>query len=50
MLPANARVAEVLSLASLGEVIALIPVGVSPGTGAAVYIALGSPPDALTSS
>ena len=51
MLPANARVAAVLSLASLGEVIALIPVGVSPGTGAAVYILLlGSPPDVRPAS
>lgn len=44
-LPTNAQVASALSSASLGEVIALIPAGVSPETGAAVYIALGSPAD-----
>ncbi len=43
--PHSAQVAAALSPASLGEVIALIPAGVSPETGAAVYIALGSPPD-----
>jgi hypothetical protein len=43
VLPTNAQVAAALSSASLGEVIALIPAGISPETGAAVYIALGSP-------
>ncbi len=43
--PPSAQVAAALNSASLGEVIALIPAGVSPETGAAVYIALGSPPD-----
>ncbi len=47
MLPANAQAAAALSPASLGEVITLIPAGVSSETGAAVYIALGSPPDAM---
>jgi hypothetical protein len=42
-LPTNAQVAAALSSASLGEVVALIPAGISPETGAAVYIALGSP-------
>ncbi len=43
VLPTNAQVASALSSASLGEVIALIPAGISPETGAAVYIAEGSP-------
>jgi hypothetical protein len=42
--PPNAQVAAALDTASLGEVVALIPVGASPQTGAAVYIALGAPP------
>ncbi len=41
--PVNAQVASALSSASLGEVIALIPAGTSPETGAAVFIAEGSP-------
>lgn len=45
MLPPNAQVTAALSPASLGEVIALIPAGISPETGAAVYIAVGSPPN-----
>jgi hypothetical protein len=45
-LPMNVQVSSALSSASLGEVIALIPVGISPETGAAVYIAVGSPPNA----
>jgi hypothetical protein len=43
--PPLAQVAAALSPASLGEVIALIPAGISAQTGAAVYIALGSPPE-----
>lgn len=43
VLPTNAQVAAALSSASLGEVVALIPAGISPDTGAAVYIALGTP-------
>jgi hypothetical protein len=43
VLPTSGRVASALREASLGEVIALIPAGISPETGAAVYIALGSP-------
>ncbi len=45
LMPTSAQVASPLSSANLGEVIALIPAGVSPETGAAVYIALGSPAD-----
>ncbi len=41
--PIDAQVASALSSASLGEVIALIPAGTSPETGAAVFIAEGSP-------
>jgi hypothetical protein len=47
IVPTSAQVASALSAASLGEVLALIQAGSSPATGAAVYIALGSPPDAL---
>lgn len=44
--PPRAQAAAALSDASLGEVVALVPAGASPQTGAAVYIALGQPPDA----
>lgn len=46
-LPTSAQVAAAINSASLGEVIALIQAGVSPETGAAVYIALGSPPNTM---
>jgi hypothetical protein len=48
MLPSTAQVGEALASPSLGEVIALIPAGISPETGAAVYIALGTPPESMT--
>lgn len=44
--PLRAQTAAALAQASLGDVIALVPAGASPQTGAAVYIALGQPPDA----
>lgn len=43
--PPRAQAAAALSDASLGEVVALVSAGASPETGAAVYIALGQPPD-----
>ncbi len=43
--PAHAQLAAALSSAELGEVVALLPAGVSPETGSAVYIAEGAPPD-----
>lgn len=43
--PPRAQEAAALSQASLGEVVALVSAGASPDTGAAVYIALGQPPD-----
>ena len=43
--PSQAEVADALAQPALGEVVSLIPAGASPEPGAAVYIALGSPPD-----
>ncbi|HEY7350730.1 MAG TPA: hypothetical protein VH599_20640 [Ktedonobacterales bacterium] len=45
MEPSSAQVASALTTARLGEVIALIQAGAPTNTGAAVYIALGIPPD-----
>jgi len=44
-MPPHAQLAAALSSAQLGEVVALLPAGVSTETGSAVYIALGAPPD-----
>jgi hypothetical protein len=43
----SALVAAALNSDSLGEVVALIPAGIAPDTGAAVYLALGHPPEDL---